>query len=125
MHPFDLFFEGGEAMIIIFKIGFFPCKEDFVEFSESDYEKYRTEVGEVDGKMFRFVEGKQQNPEAIFVFSELEKDKMLEATEVMKSLAQKHNQLGQTDDETLQYLAEFMPYPFSKGSKYEKFAIQP
>lgn len=55
MNPLDLFLEGGKAIKIIFKIGFIPKEEDFEEFSESDYEKYHKEVGETEGKMFRFV----------------------------------------------------------------------
>lgn len=57
MNPLDLFLEGGKAIKIIFKIGFIPKEEDFEEFSESDYEKYHKEVGETEGKMFRFVQG--------------------------------------------------------------------
>ena len=36
MDIFDLFFEGGEAIMIIFKIGFIPNEDDFREFSESE-----------------------------------------------------------------------------------------
>ena len=36
----DLFFEGGEAIMVIFKLGFIPKEEDFREFFESDYEEY-------------------------------------------------------------------------------------
>lgn len=52
MHLFDLFFEGGTAIKIIFKIGFFPSEDDFREFSESEYEKYRAEFprGQDGGK---------------------------------------------------------------------------
>ena len=60
MNPMDLFFEGGEAIMVIFKLGFIPKEEDFREFSEDD-------------------------------------------------------------DETLRYVASVMPYPFSKGSKYEEY----
>lgn len=61
MNPLDLFLEGGKALKIIFKIGFIPKEEDFEEFSESDYEKYHKEVGETEGKMYRFVQGKWMN----------------------------------------------------------------
>ena len=117
---FDLFFEGGTAIKIIFKIGFIPSEDDFREFSASEYEKYRGEVGETDGKMFRFREGKMEESMEVFAFSEMEKDKMVEAAELMRHLAEKHP--CDTDDETLKYLASVMPYPFSKGSKYREFA---
>ena len=45
---------------------------------------------------------------------------MVEAAEMMKYLAEDHP--CDTDDETFKYLAEAMPYPFSKGSKYEEYA---
>ena len=120
MHLFDLFFEGGAAIMIIFKIGFIPSEDDFREFSESEYAKYRTEVGEPEEKMFRFREGKMDESKEVFAFSEMEKDKMVEAAELMKHLAEEHP--CDTDDETLKYLASVMPYPFSKGSKYGEFA---
>lgn len=120
MHIFDLFFEGGVAIKIIFKIGFIPEEDDFREFSESEYEKYRAEVGEAEGKMFRFREGKMEESKEVFAFSEMEKNKMMEAAELMKHLAKEHP--CETNDETLKYLASVMPYPFSKGSKYGEFA---
>lgn len=120
MHLFDLFFEGGEAIMIIFKLGFIPEEDDFREFSESEYEKYRVDIGEPEGNMFRFREEKVEVDKEVYAFSEMEKDKMLEAAEFMKHLAKEHP--CNTDDETLKYLASVMPYPFSKGSKYEEFA---
>ena len=120
MDIFDLFFEGGEAIMIIFKIGFIPNEDDFREFSESEYGKYRAEVGETEGKMFRFRDGKMDDSKEVFAFSEMEKDKMVEAAELMKHLAEEHP--CDTDDETLKYLASVMPYPFSKGSKYGELA---
>ena len=74
MNPLDLFLEGGKAIKIIFKIGFIPKEEDFEEFSESDYEKYHKEVGETEGKMFRFVQGKMDETEYVFAFDEFEKE---------------------------------------------------
>jgi len=118
MNPMDLFFEGGEAIMVIFKLGFIPKEEDFREFSESDYEKYHKEVGETEGKMYRFVEGKMDETKEVCAFSEFEKGKLMEAAEVVRNLAKEH--LSEDDDETLRYVASVMPYPFSKGSKYEE-----
>ena len=118
MNPLDLFLEGGKAIKIIFKIGFIPKEEDFEQFSESDYEKYHNEVGETEGKMFRFVQGKMDESEYVFAFDEFEKEKLLEGSEVIRNLADDH--LSDSDDETLQYVARVMPYPFTKGTKYEK-----
>lgn len=118
MNPLDLFLEGGKAIKIIFKIGFIPKEEDFEEFSESDYEKYHKEVGETEGKMFRFVQGKMDESKYVFTFDEFEKEKLLEGFEVIRNLADDH--LSDSDDETLQYVAHVMPYPFTKGTKYEK-----
>lgn len=103
MNPLDLFLEGGKAIKIIFKIGFIPKEEDFEEFSESDYEKYHKEVGETEGKMFRFVQGKMDESEYVFAFDEFEKEKLLEGSEVIRNLADDH--LSDSDDETLQYVA--------------------
>lgn len=77
MNPLDLFFEGGKAIKIIFKIGFIPKEEDFEEFSESDYEKYHKEVGETEGKMFRFVQGKMDETEYVFAFMNLKRKSCL------------------------------------------------
>ena len=119
MHPFDLFFEGGEAIMVIFKLGFIPNEEDFREFSESDYEKYHKQVGETEGKMYRFVEGKMDETDGVYAFSEFEKGKLLEAAEVIRNLAKEH--LSDSDDETLKYVASITPYPFTEGSKYEEY----
>lgn len=120
MELFDLFFEGGTAIKIIFKIGFIPMEDDFREFSVSEYEKYRVEVGATEGKMFRFREGKLEESTEVFAFSEMEKDKMVEAAELLRKLAKDH--LSDNDDETLKYLSWAIPYVFSKGSKYGKYA---
>lgn len=120
MHPFDLFFMGGEAIKVIFKLGFIPKEGDFRAFSESEYEKYRADVGEPEGTMFRFREEKMEKSKKVYAFSEKEKNKMLEAAEVLRKLAEDHP--SDSDDETLKYLAWSMPYVFSKGSKYEEFA---
>lgn len=119
MNPLDLFMEGGQAIMVIFKLGFIPKAEDFEEFSESDYEKYHKEAGETEGKMFYLDPDKTEAEGELYAFSEFEKDKMLEAAEVVRNLAKEH--LSDSDDETLKYVASVMPYPFSKGSKYEEY----
>lgn len=119
MNPLDLFMEGGEAIMVIFKLGFIPKEEDFMEFTQSDYEKYHKEVGETDGKMFVINPSKIAEEGALYAFSEFEKSKMLEGAEVIRNLAKEH--LSEDDDETLRYVASVMPYPFSKGSKYEEY----
>ena len=119
MNPLDLFFEGGEAIMAIFKLGFIPKQEDFREFSESDYEKYHKEVGETEGKMYRLVDGKMDETDDVYAFSEFEKGKLFEAADVIRNLAKEH--LSDSDDETLKYVAGIMPYPFTKGSKYEEY----
>ena len=119
MNPLDLFFEGGEAIMAIFKLGFIPNEEDFREFSESDYEKYHKEVGETESKMYRFVEGKTDETDGVYAFSEFEKGKTLEAAQVIRNLAKEH--LSDSDDETLKYVAGVTPYPFTEGSKYEEY----
>lgn len=45
---------------------------------------------------------------------------LLEAAEVIRNLAKEH--LSDSDDETLKYVAGVMPYPFTEGSKYEKYS---
>lgn len=119
MNPLDLFMEGGQAIMVIFKLGFIPKEEDFREFSESDYEKYRKENGETEEKMFRFVEGKMNQTQDVYAFSEFEMNKLLEGAEVIQNLAKDH--IFDSDDDTLKYVASVMPYPFSKGSKYEEY----
>lgn len=79
MNPLDLFLEGGKAIKIIFKIGFIPKEEDFEEFSESDYEKYHKEVGETEGKMFRFVQGKMDESEYVLHLMNLKRKSCLKA----------------------------------------------
>ena len=44
-------------MNTIYKLGFIPKEDDFVEFSKEDYADYEQEVGEVEGKMFTFKDG--------------------------------------------------------------------
>ena len=119
MNPLDLFMEGGQAIMLIFKLGFIPREKDFKEFSQRDYEKYHKEVGETEGKMFILNPDKVEEEGSLYAFSEMEKDKMLEAADVIQNLAQEH--LSENDDETLRFVASVMPYPFSKGSKYEKY----
>ena len=119
MNPLDLFMEGGQAIMVIFKLGFIPQEEDFIEFTQSDYEKYHKEVGETDGKMFVIDPNKIEEEGTLYAFNEFEKGKMLEGAEVIRNLAKEH--LSEDNDETLRYVASVMPYPFSKGSKYEEY----
>ncbi len=118
MNPLDLFMEGGQAVMIIFKLGFIPKEADFQEFSKSDYEEYHKEVGETEEKMFQFVDGKMDETNGVCTFSESEKNRLLEGAEVIRNLAKEH--LSDSDDETLKYVASVMPSVFSKDTKYEK-----
>lgn len=48
----------------------------------------------------------------------LKRKSCLKDPKVIRNLADDH--LSDSDDETLQYVARVMPYPFTKGTKYEK-----
>lgn len=113
MNPFDLFGGVGHAITIIYKLGFIPKEDDFVEFSKEDYANYEQEVGAVEGKMFTFKDELTDTEEGAFAFREKEKQYFLDARQLLYCLCE--GKEFSSDTELLEIAAKILPPAFSKG----------
>lgn len=113
MNCLDIFSKTGQAIKIILSTNFIPQETDFVEFTDEDYSDYQAECGPVDGKMFTYREGVVDESQGAFAFAEEDKDKMLEAALLLRSLGKEQNLT--TDDEILKFAASALPNVFSQG----------
>lgn len=115
MNPFELFGGVGQAITIIYKLGFIPKEDDFVEFSKEDYADYEQEVGSVEGKMFTIKDGLTDTEEGVFAFREKEKQHFLDARQLLYSLCE--GKEFSSDAELLEIAAKILPPAFSKEKK--------
>ena len=115
MNPFELFGGVGQAITIIYKLGFIPKEDDFVEFSKEDYADYEQEVGAVEGKMFTFKDGLTDTEEGVFAFQEEDKKHLLDARQLLYSLWE--GKEFNSDAELLEMAAQILPPTFSKEKK--------
>ena len=112
MDSFELFGGLGQAITIIYKLGFIPKEDDFVEFSKEDYADYEQEVGVVEGKMFTFKDGLVNTVEGVFAFREEDKDHLLDARRLLYSLCEGKD--FNSDAELLELASNILPSVFSK-----------
>lgn len=124
MSLFDLLFGGGQSIQIIFRNGFIPTENDFLELTEEQYERLRA-TGETGSGRFFMIAPQDPHicidPEAneVFIVSESEKELFLQGARLIDRYCE--GQTFQTDKEKLRYMASQLPDVFSNGTKYEKY----
>ena len=126
MNIFDFLFGwGGQAIQLIFRYGFIPKEEDFLELTNEQYLEFHIKEGECNDKIFMLAPVDPQKVveadiEEIPVVTESQMNAFLDAAKYIESFCEDMD--FQTDDEKLQFVAKRLPTAFSKGSKYEKYA---
>ena len=113
MDFFDLVFGGGQAIQGIFRLGFIPKEEDFREFSDVEYQKFKEKECDICGKMYTFKSGLPIAENDVYVFSEEEKGLMLKGVEIIDSLCEEKTFIS--DDAKLRFVATLLPGVFSEA----------
>ena len=116
MDFFDFVFGGGQAIQGIFRLGFIPKEEDFREFSDVEYQKFKEKECDICGKMYTFKSGLPIAENDVYVFNEEEKGLMLKGVEIIDSLCEEKTFIS--DDAKLRFVATVLPGVFSEGTKY-------
>ena len=125
MNVFDLLIGNtGQALQLVFLLGFLPVEENFLELTDEQYRQFSAEVGGVDEKLYMVVTSNGQDIldddyNEISVVTESEKNGFLNATAIIKKYCADKNLAS--DKEKLCYAAHCLPDCFSKGTKFEKY----
>lgn len=125
MHVFDLLFGwGGEAIRLIFRYGFIPHEEDFLELTNEQYLQFHLKEGECNEKIFTIAPANPQNAvepdfDGLTIVTESQKKAFFEAAAVIEKYCE--GEELHSDEEKLRFAANHLPDVFSKGTKYEKY----
>ena len=90
MNVFDLLIGNtGQALQLVFQLGFLPVEENFLELTDEQYRQFSAEVGGVDEKLYMIVTSNGQDIldddyNEISVVTESEKNGFLNATAIIK-----------------------------------------
>ena len=89
MNVFDLLIGNtGQALQLVFQLGFLPVEENFLELTDEQYRQFSAEVGGVDEKLYMIVTSNGQDIldddyNEISVVTESEKNGFLNATAIV------------------------------------------
>lgn len=92
MNVFDLLIGNtGQALQLVFQLGFLPVEENFLELTDEQYRQFSAEVGGVDEKLYMIVTSNGQDIldddyNEISVVTESEKNGFLNATAIIKNI---------------------------------------
>ena len=92
MNVFDLLIGNtGQALQLVFQLGFLPVEENFLELTDEQYRQFSAEVGGVDEKLYMIVTSNGQDIldddyNEISVVTESEKNGFLNATAIIKKV---------------------------------------
>ena len=123
MDLLDMLMGGGVPQI--FQIGFLPKEEDFLELTPSQYESFRAQMGEVNGKIYALL---PQDPkhqgyddfDGLNVVDAHDKYLLLSGVKTIEKLCKSSKTELITDKEKLTYAAKSCPPIFSKGTEFEQ-----
>lgn len=124
MNLLNLLFGAGPALHFIFKMGYIPNANDFLELTEQQYADYFVQHGETEEKIFVFC---PPNPSMldeeyndISCFSKFEIDSFKDAEEMINRYCKGDESLD-TTHKKLSYVASKLPSTFTLGTAYEKY----
>jgi len=124
MDILDLFFGVGPATQAVFKIGFHPKDEDFLELTPEQYEKYWQENGDVKERVYALLPKDPQQcasvaAEDVMVFTESERKMLERGWKVVEKYCEKSQRSFNSDEEKMIYTASLLPDVFCKGTRFE------
>lgn len=123
MDLLDMLMGGGVPQI--FQIGFLPKEEDFLELTPSQYDSFRAQGGEVNGKIYALLPQEPTHQgyddfEGLNVVDEHDKHLLLSGVKTIENLCKHSEKELKTDKEKLQYAAKSCPPIFSQGTPFEQ-----
>lgn len=118
---FDLLFEIGPAIKVIFQLGFEPKEEDFYELTKEQYDRLKSEGEDISTKWYLLLPKNYsfQGNEVVTV-SEHDKENLLRAAIKIESYCKDVDKVFKNYEEKLYYVANRMPGVFSEGTKFSK-----
>ena len=124
MELFDLFFGVGPATQALFKIGFHPKDEDFLELTPEQYEKFCQENGDVKEPVYALLPKDPQQcasvaAEDVMVFTDSERKMLERGWKVVEKYCEKSQRSFSSDEEKMIYAASLLPDVFCKGTRFE------
>ena len=130
IHPFDLFFGAGPALMHIFKLGFRPKREDMFELTEMQYEQYYKQNGHTEEKIYALLpyDSKElmsvsDEPATVMVLTDSDIDALRRGWQIVENICSKAEHIKLRSDEMkLQYAASVLPQVFTEGTRFEGFA---
>lgn len=119
---FDLFFETGEAIKLIFRCKLEIKEDNFIPFVDEDYESMRNQGMDISEKMYFFMPDQrvEKADNEIIVVTQYEKSCIFKAAAIIENYCKESEKVLQNYDEKLKYVASMIPEVFIRGTKYEK-----
>ena len=127
MNAFDLLFGAGPALAEIYKMGFRPKDEDFLEMTPEQYEKYYENEKDTGEKVYLYL---PKNPKEyssivseseVIVVTDSDIDMFRRGWQIVENYCAKRGMEHASDDEKLACAAAFLPDVFTKGTGFEKY----
>ncbi len=124
MDLYDLLFGIGPATQMMFKIGFHPKNDDFLELTAEQYEEFSQENGDVKERVYALLPKDPQQcasvaAEKVLVFTDSERMFLERGWKVIERYCEKSQQSFGSDEEKLIYAASQLPDVFSKDTRFE------
>lgn len=126
MDAFDLLFGPvGPALIYIFKIGYIPNQDDFLELTEQQYAAYFKQCGDTNERIFMFAPQKSNllndDYNEISCLRESDIEGFKAAIDLIQHYCSKEDKVLNTTEEKLRFMASRLPKAFTEGTSYEKY----
>lgn len=108
----------------IFRLGFIPQEDNFLELTDEQYAQFHAKEGESDERIFMLVSNNPhiaiaEGENEISIVTESEKNYFASTAEIIKNYCK--DQPFASDEEKLRYAASKLPDCFTKGTRYEKY----
>ena len=122
MDLLDLLMGGGVPQV--FKLGFFPKENDFLELTAEQYQSYYRQMGDTNEKVYVLLPEDLQNQgfddfDGLCVCTEHDKEVLLSGVEMIEKLCKESGQEFKNDKQKMRYAANSWPPVFSKVTEFE------
>lgn len=125
MNPLDLFLGTGDAVRMIFKLGYVPEESEFYELTCDQYKHYFEIYGHTDEKIFMLIPNESSNYkkhalDGVYCLTESEIDSLEDGKILIEKYCEKGDHHFESFDEKLRYAASLLPSIFSKDTPYSR-----
>lgn len=125
MNFFDLFFGTGNAIRVIFKLGYMPKEDEFYELTCQQYQHFFEMFGQTEEKIFMLLPSDRQKYKAfasddVFCITESEKASLKDGEAIIEKYCEDSGKQFSSFHEKLCYVASHLPPVFSKDTPYSR-----